>query len=93
LLRSSDGTVWPKIVPNYLSDPIDKQSVVDQLKIIRKIWQQPALQPYLKAPGDPFGELAANPNVPPEVQHRGRARTAVGLTDVGDHDVPPRFCA
>jgi choline dehydrogenase len=54
--KSPDGTVWPKIVPNYLSDPIDKQSVVDQLKLIRKIWQQPALQPYLKAPGDPFGE-------------------------------------
>jgi hypothetical protein len=36
--------------------PIDKQSVVDQLKIIRKIWQQPALQPFLKTPGDPFGE-------------------------------------
>ena len=54
--RSADGMEAPSIVPNYLSDPIDRQSVVDQLKLIRKIWQQPALQPYLKAPGDPFGE-------------------------------------
>jgi len=54
--KSPDGLVTPKIVPNYLSDPIDKQSVVDQLKLIRKIWQQPALQRYLKAPGDPFGD-------------------------------------
>jgi len=54
--RSPDGLVTPGIVPNYLSDPADRQSVVDQLKLIRKIWQQPALQPYLKAPGDPFGE-------------------------------------
>lgn len=54
--RSADGMETPSIVPNYLSDPIDRQSVVDQLKLIRKIWQQPALQPFLKAPGDPFGE-------------------------------------
>lgn len=54
--RSPDGLVAPKIEPNYLSDPIDRQSVVDQLKLIRRIWSQPALQPYLKAPGDPFGE-------------------------------------
>jgi choline dehydrogenase len=54
--QSPDGTVRPKIVPNYLSDPLDRQSAVEQLKIIRKIWQQPALQPYLKAPGDPFGD-------------------------------------
>ena len=54
--KSPDGMVAPRIVPNYLSDPADRQSVVDQLKLIRKIWSQPALQPYLKAPGDPFGE-------------------------------------
>ena len=54
--RSPDGTVTPRIVPNYLSDPTDRQSVIDQLKLIRKIWQQPALEPYLKSPGDPFGE-------------------------------------
>ncbi len=54
--KSPDGTVSPRIVPKYLSDPADRQSVVDQLKLIRKIWQQPALQPYLKNPGDPFGE-------------------------------------
>jgi choline dehydrogenase len=54
--KSPDGTVAPSIVPNYLSDAADRQSVVDQLKLIRRIWQQPALQPYLKAPGDPFGQ-------------------------------------
>ncbi|WP_126173134.1 GMC family oxidoreductase [Altericroceibacterium xinjiangense] len=54
--KSPDGTVMPRIVPNYLSDPIDRESVVSQLKLIRKIWQQPAISPYLKAPGDPFGE-------------------------------------
>jgi choline dehydrogenase len=54
--QSPDGTVVPKIVPNYLGDPIDRQSVVDQLKLIRKIWQQPAIRPYMKEAGDPFGD-------------------------------------
>ena len=54
--RSPDGNVRPKIVPNYLSDPIDRASVVDQLKLIRKIWSQPALEPYIKEKGDPFGQ-------------------------------------
>jgi len=54
--RSPDGTVTPRIVPNYLSDPIDQEMAVAQLKVIRKIWQQPALEPYLKDKGDHFGE-------------------------------------
>ncbi|MPT47734.1 MAG: choline dehydrogenase [Sphingobium sp.] len=54
--QSPDGTIHPKIAPNYLSDPIDREMAVTQLKLIRKIWQQPALKPYLKETGDPFGE-------------------------------------
>jgi choline dehydrogenase len=53
--KSPDGTVKPRIVPNYFSDPIDQDMAVAQLKVIRKIWQQPALAPY-KEPGDPFGD-------------------------------------
>jgi len=54
--KSPDGTVAPRIVPNYFSDPIDQEMAVTQLKIIRKIWQQPALEPYMAQKGDPFGE-------------------------------------
>jgi choline dehydrogenase len=57
--KSPDGTVMPKIVPNYWSDPIDQEMAVAQLKVIRKIWQQPALEPYLLNKGDPFGETDA----------------------------------
>jgi choline dehydrogenase len=48
--------VTPRIVPNYFSDPIDQAMAVTELKIIREIWQQPALEPYMAAKGDPFGE-------------------------------------
>jgi choline dehydrogenase len=53
--RTPDGLQAPKIVPNYLQDPIDQQMAVTQLKVIRKIWQQPAINKYLAGP-DPFGE-------------------------------------
>jgi choline dehydrogenase len=48
--------VNPKIVPNYFSDPIDQAMAVTQLKVIRNIWNQPAIRQYIKDPGDPFGE-------------------------------------
>jgi len=54
--KSPDGLERPRIVPNYFSDPIDQEMAVTQLKVIRKIWQQPALEPYLAEKGDPFGE-------------------------------------
>ncbi|MBS1240473.1 MAG: choline dehydrogenase [Proteobacteria bacterium] len=57
--KSPDGMVTPRIVPNYLSDPIDQEMAVAQLKVIRKIWQQPALEPYMAEKGDHFGETDA----------------------------------
>lgn len=54
--KSSDGTVTPKIVPNYFSDPIDQEMAVAQLKVIRSIWQQPALAPYMAEKSDHFGD-------------------------------------
>ncbi|MBO9498121.1 MAG: GMC family oxidoreductase N-terminal domain-containing protein [Novosphingobium sp.] len=54
--KSPDGNVTPRIVPNYFSDPIDQEMAVTQLKVIRKIWQQPALEPYMASKTDPFGE-------------------------------------
>lgn len=52
--KSPDGLATPSIVPNYLSDPIDQQMAVTQLKMIRNIWQQPAIAKYMAGP-DPFG--------------------------------------
>jgi choline dehydrogenase len=54
--KSSDMRVYPAIVPNYLSDPIDQQCAIDQIKLARKIMSQPVITPYLKHPGDPFGD-------------------------------------
>lgn len=53
---SRDPTVYPRIVPNYLSDPIDQEVAVAQVKLIRKVMSQPAIRPYLLSGDDPFGD-------------------------------------
>jgi len=54
--KSPDALVYPSIVPNYLSDPIDQEAAIAGLKWARKIMNQPAIVKYLEQPGDPFGD-------------------------------------
>ena len=51
--KSPDATVYPTIVPNYLSDPIDQQAAIAGLDFAQKIMSQPAITPYLAQPGPP----------------------------------------
>jgi choline dehydrogenase len=51
--KSPDATVYPTIVPNYLSDPIDQQAAIAGLDWAQKIMSQPAITPYLADPGPP----------------------------------------
>jgi choline dehydrogenase len=51
--KSADATVYPTIVPNYLSDPIDQQAAIAGLDFAQKIMSQPAITPYLADPGPP----------------------------------------
>jgi choline dehydrogenase len=53
--KSADMRDYPAIVPNYLSDPIDQQCAVAQLKLSRKIMSQPAIVEYLADTSDHFG--------------------------------------
>jgi len=55
-IKSPEATAYPAIVPNYLADPIDQDAAIAGLKWARKIMSQPAIAPYLAAPGDPFGD-------------------------------------
>ena len=55
-IKSPDATVYPAIMPNYLSDPIDQDVAIAGLKWSRKIWHQPAIAKYIGQPGDPFGD-------------------------------------
>jgi choline dehydrogenase len=55
-IKSPDAVVYPRIVPNYLADPIDQEAAIAGLKWARKIMNQPAITKYLVTPGDPFGD-------------------------------------
>jgi choline dehydrogenase len=55
-IKSPDAIVYPRIVPNYLADPIDQEAAIAGLKWARKIMNQPAITKYLVTPGDPFGD-------------------------------------
>ncbi len=53
-LRSTDPAETPAIHPNYLSDDIDRRTVVAALKVARKVADAPALAGYISrehAPG------------------------------------------
>jgi choline dehydrogenase len=53
-IKSPDATVYPSIVPNYLSDPLDREVAIASLRIARSIASQPALAPWMDselAPG------------------------------------------
>jgi choline dehydrogenase len=44
--KSSDPAVPPAIRPNFLADPIDQQTLIEGMRIARKIVEQPAMDPY-----------------------------------------------
>ena len=44
---SSDGSKAPTIAPRYLSDPLDRQTVIAGLRIGRELARQPSLMPYV----------------------------------------------
>ena len=54
---SPDPTVYPSIVPNYLSDPLDQEVAVASLKWGRKIAAQPALAPWVDHEMSPGKDL------------------------------------
>jgi choline dehydrogenase len=56
-IKSSDASVYPSIVPNYLANPLDQEVVIASLKWGRTIANQKALAPYIESelnPGPDF---------------------------------------
>jgi choline dehydrogenase len=46
-LKSPDPRVHPAIMPNYLDTPGDQQTIVDGMKVARRIAAQAPLRPYI----------------------------------------------
>jgi choline dehydrogenase len=59
-IRSSDPSMHPAIRPNYLADPLDQQTLVEGLKLGRKMAQAPALAGLIEAEMNPGPEYATD---------------------------------
>jgi choline dehydrogenase-like flavoprotein len=46
-ITGPDPAVPPKIIANYLSEPLDREVTVKGLQLVRRIATQPALQPFV----------------------------------------------
>ena len=87
--RSPDALVYPTIVPNYLSDPIDQQAAIAGLDFAQKIMSQPAITPYLAQPGPPPWSFLGSDSDEAKLTYAGIAGAtlyhAVGTCKMG-HD-------
>jgi choline dehydrogenase len=54
-IKSPDSLIYPSIVANYLSHPLDQATAIAGMKLARRIMNQPALAPYLESTADGFG--------------------------------------
>jgi choline dehydrogenase len=52
-IKSADASVYPSIVANYLSDPLDQEVAVAGLRWCRTMVEQPALAAYVEHEMDP----------------------------------------
>jgi len=59
-VRSPDARVQPRIEPNYLAEPVDREVMVLLLKAIRKVAAQPALARVVVRETRPGGEVASD---------------------------------
>ena len=57
-IKSADPTQHPSIQPNYLATDNDRQTMLDGLKLARKIAAAPSLQPYIAAEYLPGPEVS-----------------------------------
>lgn len=59
-ITSSDSTKTPTIAPHYLSDPLDRQTVIAGLRIGRELANQPSLIPYVVGETVPGSQAATD---------------------------------
>jgi choline dehydrogenase len=59
-LAGPDPMTAPKIYPAYLHEPADRRAAVDGLKLLRRLFAQPALAPFLGEELSPGPDVASD---------------------------------
>jgi choline dehydrogenase len=71
-LKSANPADPPAMIPNYLSDPVDQQTIVDGLKLCRRILGHPSLNRFIAE------EFQPGPGVASDIQLLDYARQRGG---------------
>ncbi|NYT22644.1 GMC family oxidoreductase N-terminal domain-containing protein [Alcaligenaceae bacterium] len=56
-IRDADPLVPPRIRPNFLAEQVDRDSLVDGMRVVREIVEQPALSHYVDHELSPGGDV------------------------------------
>jgi choline dehydrogenase len=48
-IKAADAVAYPSIAPNYLADPIDRETAIAGFKLARRIAEQPAIARYVES--------------------------------------------
>jgi choline dehydrogenase-like flavoprotein len=70
-LKSANPADPPAMIPNYLSDPIDQQTIVDGLKLCRRILAHPSLQRFIAEEFQPGPAVASDIQLLDYARQRG----------------------
>jgi choline dehydrogenase len=70
-VKSADPAAAPAIRPNYLSDPIDQQTIVAGVRFARTLAGQPALAPYMVGEIEPGPAAVSDAELLAWVRERG----------------------
>ena len=70
-MKSANPADPPAMIPNYLSDPVDQQTIVDGLKLCRQILAHPSLQQYVAEEFQPGPASRPTPSCSNYARQRG----------------------
>lgn len=70
-IRSGDPAEHPAIRPNYLATTLDEQTMVDGIKLIRKVSHSSSIQPYIKREFVPGPDVTTDEQILDYVRNTG----------------------
>ena len=86
-LRSADPLVPVRIEPRYLSDPLDREVLVDGIRMLRDIYRQPAFRDFVDAEALPGADAQSDADLLEFARrHGGTVFHPVGTCRMGDDD-------
>jgi len=70
-IRSADPSEHPSIQPNYLATSDDEQCMLDGIRLIRKVSEASAIQPYIKREYIPGPEVSSDEELLDYIRNNG----------------------